>query len=80
MNITVNVDMTPEELRRLMGLPDVQEFNQKVMAQMLQKMQEGVEGYDPMAFFKPGIAGNADVFRHWMDMFGKFGSASTPKT
>ena len=78
MNITVNVDMTPEELRRLMGLPDVQEFNREVMAQMLKKMQEGAEGFDPMAFFKPGVMGNVDVFKQWVDMFGKLGGNSTP--
>jgi hypothetical protein len=77
MNIQVNVEMTPEEMRRLMGLPDVQEFNREVMAQMLKKMQEGAEGFDPMAFFKPGVVGNTDVFKHWMDMFSKFGGKST---
>ncbi|WMP15818.1 DUF6489 family protein [Thiothrix lacustris] len=76
MNITVNVEMTPEDLRRIMGLPDVQEFNREVMAQMLKKMQEGVEGYDPMAFFKPGVMGNADMFKQWADMFGKFSSGA----
>ncbi len=77
MNITVNVDMTPEELRRVMGLPDVQAFNQEVMAQMLKKMQEGAEGFDPLNFFKPGVAGNADVFKQWMDIFGQFGSTKS---
>lgn len=76
MNITVNVEMTPEDLRRIMGLPDVQEFNREVMAQMLKKMQEGVEGYDPMAFFKPGVMGNTDMFKQWVDMFGKFSSGT----
>lgn len=77
MNITVNVDMTPEELRRVMGLPDVQEFNREVMTQMLQKMQAGVEGFDPLTFFKPGVAGNADMFKQWVDLFGKFGGTKS---
>lgn len=77
MNITVNVDMTPEELRRVMGLPDVQEFNREVMTQMLKKMQEGAEGFDPLTFFKPGVAGNADMFKQWVDLFGKFGGTKS---
>lgn len=36
MNITVNVDITPEELRRFMGLPDVQGL-QEEMLKMAQK-------------------------------------------
>ena len=76
MNITVNVEMTPEELRRVMGLPDVQEFNREVMAQMLKKMQEGAAGFDPMTFFQPSVVGNADVFKHWMETFSKFGGST----
>lgn len=72
MKAQITVDMTPEEMRRLMGLPDVQEFNQRVMDQMLQKLQEGAEGFDPTGFFKASVMGNADVFKQWMSMFSSF--------
>lgn len=77
MNVQVNIDMTPEELRRLMGLPDVQEFNQKVMEQMLQKMQEGAEGFDPTSIFTSSIGGNVDVMKSWMNLFGNFASGKS---
>ncbi len=38
MKITVDVDLTPEELRRFMGLPDVQGIQQ----QMLERFTEGL--------------------------------------
>ena len=38
MKITVDVDLTPEELRRFMGLPDVQGIQQ----QMLERFSEGI--------------------------------------
>ncbi|MBU0654328.1 MAG: hypothetical protein KJ914_04245 [Gammaproteobacteria bacterium] len=69
MNVHINVEMTPEELRRLMGLPDVQEFNQKVMEQMLKKLQEGAEGFDPSGIFKASIMSNTDAFKQWMSLF-----------
>lgn len=72
MNVQINVDMTPEELRRLMGLPDVQEFNQKVMEQMLEKLQGGVEGFDPAGIFKASVMSNTDAFKQWMNLFGNF--------
>jgi len=28
MNITVNIDISPDEMRKLMGLPDVESFQQ----------------------------------------------------
>jgi len=57
MNIKIDVDMTPEGMRRLMGLPDVQEFSREVMAQMLKKIQEGVfvKGNPIQAPFPAGL-------------------------
>ncbi len=53
MKINIEFDMTPEELRRAMGLPDVQEFQSDVMKAMTEKMMSGEEGYDALSLFKP---------------------------
>lgn len=53
MKINVEFDMTPEEFRKVMGLPDVQEFQSTVMKGMVDKMMSGEEGYDAMSLFKP---------------------------
>lgn len=53
MKINLEFDMTPEEFRRVMGLPDVQEFQSEVMKGMMEKMMSGEEGYDAMSLFKP---------------------------
>lgn len=53
MNIKIDVDMTPEEMRKVMGLPDVQKFQQDMMAKITEQMEAGVEGYDPLTLFKP---------------------------
>jgi uncharacterized protein DUF6489 len=53
MKINIEFDMTPEELRRAMGLPDVQEFQNEIMKTMMEKMISGEEGYDAMSLFKP---------------------------
>lgn len=53
MKINVEFDMTPEEFRKVMGLPDVQEFQSEVMKVMMEKMLSGEEGYDAMTLFKP---------------------------
>jgi hypothetical protein len=44
MKINIEFDMTPEELRQAMGLPDVQEFQNKIMKGMMEKMMSGEEG------------------------------------
>ena len=53
MNVRIDIDMTPEELRRLMGLPDVQPFHDELMAKLREQLQGGAEGYDPLALFQP---------------------------
>ncbi|MFI0399475.1 MAG: DUF6489 family protein [Thiolinea sp.] len=80
MNIKFDVDMTPEEMRRLVGLPDVQEFNKQVMDKMLEKLTLGAEGYDPMSLFQSSIMNNSDFTKHWMgafNIFNKGGSSTT---
>jgi hypothetical protein len=56
MKINIEFDMTPEELRSAMGLPDVQEFQNEIMKGMMEKMMSGEEGYDAMSLFKPMMA------------------------
>jgi hypothetical protein len=53
MNVRVDVDITPEELRRLMGLPDVQGFQQELLDKIRAQMEQGAEGYDPQALMRP---------------------------
>ena len=80
MNIKVDVDITPEELRRLMGLPDMQEFNRAIMDEMLNRMRMGVEGYDPSAFFKPAMFGGRDKKKRCMNIFNNFALKPTSQT
>lgn len=53
MKINIEFDMTPEEFRRAMGLPDVQEFQKELMNKMMDKMMSGEDGYDALSLFQP---------------------------
>lgn len=53
MKVTINVDITPEEVREVLGLPDVQEFQSDLLMRVREQMEAGVEGYDPMTLLKP---------------------------
>lgn len=65
MKINVTFDMTPDEFRRVMGLPDVQQFQQELFNQMLEKMQSGEEGYDPLSLYQP-------MMKEGMNAMGQF--------
>lgn len=53
MKINVEFDLTPEEFRRALGLPDVEAFQQELLNRIQKQMESGVEGYDPMSLMKP---------------------------
>ncbi len=75
MKITVNFDLTPSEMRKLFGLPDVEEFQRQLMNDVRDRMMAGVEGYDPIKLFQPYVAG---TMASW-DMFQKFMTGSVPQ-
>ncbi|SDM78412.1 hypothetical protein SAMN05192555_11954 [Franzmannia pantelleriensis] len=53
MKINVEFDLTPQEFRQAMGLPDVEAFQNDLMARIQQQMENGAEGYDPMSLMQP---------------------------
>ncbi|WP_163559449.1 DUF6489 family protein [Halomonas sp. NO4] len=53
MKINVEFDLTPEEFRRALGLPDVEAFQQELLNRIQKQMESGVEGYDPMSLMQP---------------------------
>jgi len=67
MKITVDLDITPEELRKLFGLPDVEAFQRELMDDIRERMASGAEGYDPLKLFQPYLSG---TLASW-DLFQK---------
>ncbi|WP_252109153.1 MULTISPECIES: hypothetical protein [unclassified Halomonas] len=53
MKINVEFDLTPEEFRQSLGLPDVEAFQQHLLTSIQRQMESGVEGYDPMSLMRP---------------------------
>jgi hypothetical protein len=56
MKITVDMNITPEEMRKLFGLPDVEGFQRQLMDDIRERMMAGVEGYDPIKLFQPYVS------------------------
>ena len=77
MHVKVDVDITPEEVRRLMGLPDVHGFQQEIMERIKQQMLAGAEGYDPLTLFRPFLEQTASSMESFQKLFGGLMSAGT---
>ena len=72
MKINIEIDLTPEEFRKLMGWPDVQGFQNEIFDQIRNNMVTGVEGYDPLSVMQPYLmqsAGAMDAFQKLMSGF-----------
>lgn len=52
MKFKIEVDVTPEEFRSAMGLPDIAGLQSDVLKAVKSKMEQGVEGFDPASLLK----------------------------
>lgn len=72
MNLKIDLEVSPAELRKLLGLPDVEAFQRDIMNDLRKRMLDGVEGYDPVKLFQPYLTG---TLASW-DMLQKIVSAA----
>lgn len=69
MKVNIEVDITPEEFRRAMGLPDVQPLQDELIRKTMEMMEAGVEGYDPLSLLQPFITQSFDSMTSYQKIF-----------
>lgn len=69
MKINVEVDMTPEEFRRAMGLPDIQPLQDELIRKAMEMIEAGAEGYDPLLLLQPYFAQGFDSMANYQKVF-----------
>lgn len=70
MKISVEVDCTPEEARRFMGLPDVSALNDHLVGEMRKRMESNMAMLSPDELVKNWMtlgAGAQEQFRKLME-------------
>ncbi len=67
MKFSIDLDITPEELRRVLGWPDVQVFHQEMLDKMRQQVD--AEGFDSAAMMKLYTTGSMDQLQRMMLKF-----------
>lgn len=80
MKITVDVDCTPEEARRFMGLPDMTAIHEAYIDKMRKMIDEGVtpDALESMmrSWMPMGEAG-MNLWRTMFDQIGRAGSSGS---
>ena len=69
MKITINIDCTPEEARRYMGLPDVAPMQEAMLAELQQRMMENIRSLQPDQMMKAWLPLSIDG---WLDFQKQF--------
>ncbi|RUR29903.1 hypothetical protein [Vreelandella nanhaiensis] len=93
MKINVEFDLTPNEFRQALGLPDIEAFQQSLLQNIQSQMESGADGYDPMSLMRPflqqpmmqqglsqGLANFGTYQQMMLDMLRQAGSVGTGKT
>ncbi len=69
MKVTFDIDCTPEEARTFLGLPDVQPMQKAMMAEVEQRMKDGLDSMTPDALFKTWLPAGMESFEQMQKMF-----------
>ncbi|MEA3639625.1 MAG: DUF6489 family protein [Lamprobacter sp.] len=81
MKFHVDVEMTPAELRKLMGLPDLEALQQRMLDDIQARIERGVEGYDPMELMQPYLKTSLASMDMMQRLFAaSLGAAGAAKT
>jgi len=79
MKVRIEMDMTPQEARAFMGLPDVAPLQQQMLEEMQGRMRAAFDAGDPEAMMKawmpfsgPGLGNNAGAGAESFQKFQKF--------
>jgi hypothetical protein len=85
MKVTVEMDMTPQEARAFMGLPDVEPLQKKMLEDMQARMKQAFDANDPEGMMRAwmplsyGAGGGADAFQKFQKMMWDSASAMVKK-
>jgi 3-methyladenine DNA glycosylase/8-oxoguanine DNA glycosylase len=77
MKINVEVDCTPEEARRFMGLPDFTPVHDKYVSNILESMDKGVTPEMMDTLFRSWAPMGEAGMTMWRKMFDQVGGGSS---
>ena len=57
MKFHIDVDVSADELRKLLGLPDLEGLQRRMLEQIQARIDEGADGYDAFDLMQPYLKG-----------------------
>lgn len=69
MKINFDIECSPEEARRFLGLPDVVPMQEKMMQEIEEKMQDNIRNLDPETMVKTWLPATVQGWGEMQKMF-----------
>ena len=69
MKVTIDVECSPEEARRFLGLPDVAPMQEVILDQMQSQIMKASAAMDPEAIFKTVFPMGTEALTGFQKMF-----------
>lgn len=69
MNVTVNVECTPEEARTFLGLPDVRPMQEALMKELEDRLRSNIQAMDPDVMAKTWLPASIQGAEQLQKMF-----------
>lgn len=77
MKVTVNMDMTPDEARKLMGLPDLEPLQNAMMEKIQSQMEEYFNSMsDPEAMFNKFMPMGIQAMEQYSNFYNNLAAAA----
>jgi hypothetical protein len=77
MKVTVDVDLTPEEARRLMGLPDLEPMQQRLLEQLEKQLSSNLGYMDPEMIVKSILPMGAQGLEQFQNLLWGLAKSAT---
>lgn len=76
MKVNIEVDCTPDEARRFLGLPDVAPMQQTVMAAMEQRLVDAISSSDPQKLMEQWLPFSFKGMEQWQSLWTQIAQAA----
>ena len=79
MKVKFDIECTPEEARKFMGLPDVQPMQDVLMKELEERMRENINSLDPEVMLKTWLPATIEGWGQVQKMFWDQMGMNTPE-
>jgi hypothetical protein len=80
MNLKFDIDCTPEELRQFFGLPEIKPMQDRLMAELEERMRANLKALDPETMMQTWLPAGLKGWEQLQEMFfSQMGSPGSKK-